>query len=77
MTALAAILTMTACQSNTKPSPKDGPDIVSQAVLEAKLEWCRGQKPGEFTQEHFDAAPQWVRDYISGNNDQWITGCKL
>ena len=68
---------MQACQSPTKASPKDGPDIVEQAVVEAKLEWCRGQKPGEFTQANFDAAPQWVRDYITGNNDQWITGCKL
>lgn len=72
---MASIILITpACQTATKPLPKDGPDIVAQAVAEAKVEWCRGQIPAQFDQVAFDAAPQWVRDYITGNNDQWLDG---
>lgn len=76
---MASIILITpACQTTTKPLPKDGPDLIASAVSEAKLEWCRGQKPAEFKQSEFDAAPQWVRDYIAGNNDQWLNaGCKV
>lgn len=74
----SATLTTTACLSPTKPLPKDGPDLVEQAVAEAKAKWCEGQHPSEFTKENFDAAPQWVRDYISGNNAQYLAaGCKV
>jgi hypothetical protein len=66
---------MTACQTPTKPSPKDGPDLVSAAVAEAKVEWCRGQTPAEFLPDQYNAAPEWVKTYISGNNDQWLKTC--
>lgn len=72
------ILTTTACQTTTKPLPKDGPDLVSSAVAEAKLEWCKGQKPAEFTPEQYNAAPEWMQKYITGNDDQWLkAGCKV
>lgn len=75
---MASIILLTpSCQTTSAPLPKDGPDIVAEAVAEAKAEWCRGQLPAEFSQPEFDAAPQWVRDYITGNNDQWLKGgCK-
>ncbi len=74
---MASIIALTAsCQTTTKPSPKDASFILVETVAEAKIEWCKGQIPAPFTPEQFDSAPQWVRDYITGNNNQWESGCK-
>ena len=42
---------------------------------EVKAEVCRGQTPERITREQYDAAPQWVRDYIVNNGAQWAEGC--
>lgn len=73
----SVILITTACQTPIKPSPKDGPDLIAQAVAEARAEWCRGQTPGPFSPEQYNSAPDWVKEYIRGNNDQWLDGCKV
>lgn len=67
-------LITTACLTTSKPSPKDAPEFVAKTAAEAKAEWCRGQTPAPFAQADFDAAPQWARDYVTGNMRQWRDG---
>jgi hypothetical protein len=31
--------------------------------------------PERITREQFDSAPQWVRDYVTNNGNQFVTGC--
>lgn len=42
---------------------------------EVKAELCRGQTPERITREQYDAAPQWVRDYVVNNGAQWAAAC--
>lgn len=70
------ILLTTACQTTSKPLPADGPDLIAKAVAEAKIEWCRGQKPQEFTPEEYNALSQWAQTYVTANMRQWQSaGC--
>lgn len=78
--ATMALLTLTAaaCQTHSSPSSSEIRDAVKPIELvraEVKAEVCRGQTPERITREQYDAAPQWVRDYIVNNGAQWAEGC--
>lgn len=71
-------LTATACQSPRSGSSSEIKDAVKPVELvraEVKAELCRGQTPERITREQYDAAPQWVRDYVVNNGAQWAAAC--
>lgn len=73
-----AILTATACQTRSSASSSEIKDAVKPVELvraEVKAELCRGQTPERITREQYDAAPQWVRDYVVNNGAQWAAAC--
>lgn len=73
-----ATLTAAACQSTPSASSSEIRDAVKPIELvraEVKAELCRGQMPERITREQYDAAPQWVRDYIVNNGNQWAAAC--
>lgn len=69
------ILATTSCQTTSSPSPKDGPELITQAVAEAKEVWCNGQMPQPYTDKEYDALSEWAQKYVIANQRQWQKGC--
>ena len=74
---MLSLCLVTSCQTPISPLPSDTTDLQKRAVEAAISEFCRGQmpRPVEATPAEYDAAPEWVRKYVNGNNRQWREAC--
>lgn len=73
-----ATLTATACHHTSGASSSEIKEAVKPIELirvEVKAELCRGQMPERITREQYDAAPQWAKDYVVNNGNQWAAAC--
>lgn len=89
---LLSLWTLSACQTPSANASLDVVQLQKTAVDVAKAQWCAGQIPKSLdtidwiapdgtlyygvSEDDYRAAPEWVKIYIVGNDEQWVVGCQ-
>lgn len=54
---------------------KEAIAVVDTTAADVKREVCRGQTPQDVPAAIYDALPPYAQQYITKNNNQFLTGC--
>lgn len=73
----ALTLTLTACQTTSRPSSSDLVETVaSQTEAEITYRICEALRPERIGREDYDASPPAIRQAIAQNAAAWVATCQ-
>ena len=88
---MLGLWTLSACQTPSANASLDVVQLQETAVNVAKAQWCFGQMPKSLdsiewiapdgtprygvSEDDYRSAPEWVKIYIVGNDEQWVEQC--